>query len=197
MYDSLGTWVSGLFGGPFTAHRNRAALFDDETLYRAMFNEDTDVRNMLFAYRIDQTLSVFKDDLHAKVKGLTEPNDESVLYSYFQYGAFALDVIDMCSSVLDSFLTDPEPDYKTRVTLPDKLIKTRSSAIESLRPLVGLILPPLQQLLATEADDAYRVLRTRDSVERLTAGVRTQVEMYRNTNEAGFNATLPDLELIK
>jgi len=106
-------------------------------------------------------------------------------------------VIDMCSSVLDSFLTDPEPDYKTRVTLPDKLIKTRSSAIESLRPLVGLILPPLQQLLATEADDAYRVLRTRDSVERLTAGVRTQVEMYRNTNEAGFNATLPDLELIK
>ena len=175
--EKLGPWLNSFYGDPITSHRNSPELYDDDAKYHALFSDASDVRHLLFVYRLGEAIGSTKDDYRAATDNLTANETQAALYGYFRYGVFVHVALHLCAVVLAE-LFGGGPSVKKLLVLSDSLERDREAAIKALKPLVGFTLAPIPSEL--ENQDAYKQLRSKEGIEKLAKRVRVSVNQTRS-----------------
>jgi len=98
--EKLGPWLNSFYGDPITSHRNSPELFDNEAKYRSLFSESSDVRHLLFVYRLGDAIGATKDEYRATIDEGRASETDATLYGYFRYGAFTHVALHLCAEML-------------------------------------------------------------------------------------------------
>lgn len=173
-YEKLGPYLSAFYGEPIAAHKNKAELFENESRYRRLFGEDTNVNNLLFVYRLGNAVALAKTSLRSKVNSGTATQDERAKYEYFRYGAFAFVLMHVCAEVLGLWLAPQDVRYKRRVAFEEELLLDQEQSEQLLSQLVNTVLSPIHMHLSDK--DAYQLLKTQAGADATAAHARTIVE---------------------
>lgn len=173
-YEKLGPLLSAFYGEPIAAHKNKADLFENEARYRALFDENTDVRNLAFVYRLGSAIARTKARFKATFEDGNATADDVVKYQYFRYGAFAFVLIHVCAELIGLLLGAQDIGFKKRIRLPDDLLRDADGAEVLLARLAEAALGPVHMHLKDR--DAYQTLKTQTGAEAVAAHARTIVE---------------------
>ncbi len=176
-YERLGPFLSAFYGDPIAAHKNKTELFESEAKYRKLFDENSDIRNLVFAYRLGTAVARTKALLKAKVDDGTATEDEVAKYQYFRYGAFAFVLIHVCAEIIGLLLEAQEVSFKKQVRLPDDLLRDSERSEELFVQLCEVALGPIHMYLSGK--DAYKILKTQTGAEKLARHARTIVEQVK------------------
>ncbi len=174
--SKLAPWLDAYNGQPTRAHRNSPELFENERLYRDLFNDEADVRHLLAVYRLGEAVGATKDYYKQKVKEETASEAEAELYDYFRYGAFTTVAIFLASEVVSEIVGGGRA-VKGRLKLTARYEKDRELTIEYLRKVVEVALAPIPSEL--EEGDAYGKLRTEAGVATLRDRVQVSVRQLK------------------
>jgi len=174
--EKLGPWLNSFYGDPTTSHRNSPELFDDEAKYRSLFNDHSDVRHLLFAYRLGEAVAATKDEYRRKVDAETANETEGNLYSYFRYGAFTHVAIYLVGELLAEIFGGG-PAVKNRFGLASELEESRGEAIEALTRVVKFALPVIPPEL--EGQDAYEQIRSKEGIMKLAGRIRASANQFQ------------------
>ena len=191
--EKLGPWLGSFYGDPITAHRNSPELFQNDTRYRDLFNENSDVRHLLFVYRLGEAIGATKDEYRRSVEQETASETDATLYGYFRYGAFTHAVVHLCAEVLAE-LFGSGPNVKKRFILSDAMARDRQRAIVLMKRLVKFALAPIPSELADS--DAYEQLRSKEGVARLADRVRVTVNQMRSVSPEIVERLKKGVELL-
>jgi len=175
--EKLGPWMNSFYGDPITSHRNSPELFNSDLKYRSLFNDNTDVRHLLFIYRLGEAVGATKDEYREAIAAESANETEAALYGYFRFGAFSHVVLDLCAEML-SELFGGGPNVKGRFALTDPLAQDRQSAIAALKGIVKFTLSPIPSELRNR--DAYEQLRSSPGIE----GLENRVQVTLNQMKA-------------
>lgn len=175
--DKLARWLSAFYSDPGTAHRNSPELYSNETKYRTIFSTNSDVRHLLFVYRLGQAVGKVKDELRTIAKREDAPESAETLYGYFRYGAFSYVVMDLCAETLCNILSTRE---RNRITAPDELLKDEPKALDALTPFVKAVLRPLPAYLREK--DAYVEFKTKAGIDGLKDSVTVSLQQLEDMN---------------
>jgi hypothetical protein len=173
-YEKLGPLLSAFYGDPIASHKNKAELFENESHYRQLFDDDTHVKNLLFVYRLGNAVAMTKSRLRDKVVAGAATGDDRAKYGYFRYGAFAFVLIHVCAEVLGLWLEPREPKYKRRVTLADDMLLNQETAELLLSKLADAALGPMHLFLSGK--DAYQLLKVQSGVDQISQHARALFE---------------------
>jgi hypothetical protein len=174
-YERLGPFLAAFYGDPGAAHRNKADLFENERSYRSLFDDDTHVRNLLFVYRLGNSVQAAKARLKEKVDAQIATADDLATYDYFRYGAFSLVVIHLCATVIGQWLEGVEPRYRRRVTVTDDLLFNPDETESILVKLVEAVLGPVRQYFNNTPDEPYNVFRSQSGIDALSSHVKVMI----------------------
>jgi hypothetical protein len=191
--EKLGPWLNSFYGDPITSHRNSPELFDDETKYRRLFSESSDVRHLLFVYRLGEAIGASKDEYRRSVEQETASETDATLYGYFRYGAFTHAVLHVCAEILAE-LFGGGPNVKKRFVLSDAVARDRERAVALMKKVVKFTLAPIPSELAHE--DAYQQLRSSAGIERLGSRVRVTVNQMRSVSPEIVEKLKEGIELL-
>jgi hypothetical protein len=193
-YEQLGPCLSAFYGDPISAHKNKAELFENESRYRRLFDESTNVRNLLFIYRLWGAVARSKARLKAKLDAETATEDDRAKSQYFRYGAFAFVLIYVCSEVIGLLLGARDPTFKRRVVLEDALLKDVEKSEEFLSRLCDAALGPVHMHL--KGKDAYQVLKTQSGAEAIATHAKTLIEQVHQMKPDTYDEFTKQLRLI-
>jgi hypothetical protein len=193
-YDQLGPFLSAFYGDPIAAHKNKADLYESESRYHQLFRDESNVRNLLFIYRLGGAVALTKSRLREKVDVGTATDDERIKFEYFRYGAFAFVLMHVCAELLGLWLGGQALDYKRRVTLPDELLLDQAASEELLATLVEIVLGPVDAYLRDQ--DAYQVLKTNPGVAAVAQHAKTLVEQVERMQPENYKQITEKLVLV-
>ena len=174
--ERLGPWLNSFYGDPLTSHRNSPHLWDDDKTYRSLFNDVTDVRHLLFVYRLGEAVGSVKDEYRVASDGGTATETESTLYSYFRYGAFFHVALHLCAETLAEAVGGGV-SVKRLFALDGVLSGSHRQGIDALKKVVKFSLAPLPGYLSGR--DAFEHFRSMDTIGTLASQVRTTVNQMR------------------
>ena len=183
--SKLAPWLSAFHDEPIRAHRNSPELFENERIYRALFNDESDVHHLLAVYRIGEAFGEAKDRYRTLVNNQQASPVEEEMYGYFRYGAFTTALIYLASEVLVEIFGGSR-SVKIRLRLERSYESDRESTIEHLQRLVKFTLAPIPSELAE--NDAYAQLRTDPGITRLRERVLVTVRQMDALQEDAIRA---------
>jgi hypothetical protein len=175
--EKLGPWANSFYGQPIQSHRNSPEVFENEGTYRRLFNDRSDVRHLLFIYRLGEAIGATKDEYRALTESGKASETDSTLYSYFRYGVFTHVALHLCAVTLAE-LFGGGPNVKMQFALDDGLVGDRPKAIGALKRTVKFALAPVPSELAGK--DPYEQLRSSAGIENLASRVRVSVKQMQS-----------------
>ena len=196
LYQRLGPFLAAFYGDPGAAYRNKTELFENESRYRRLFDDDTHVKNLLFVYRLGNAVQLAKSRLKAKVSEGTASTDEQAIFDYYRYGAFPLVLIHLCAEVLGLWLEGKDSRYKRRVSLSDDLLLDADKSEDLLSRLVDAVIIPAHQYLKSDDRDAYQITRTQAGVDALTEHVKTMINAVEQMQPSNYESIKKELRII-
>ena len=179
LFEKLGPWLHSFYGDPLTSHRNSPQLWDYERTYRYLFSDTTDVRHLLFVYRLGEAVGGVKDEYRAATEQGTANETDATLYSYFRYGAFNHVAIHVCAETLAEVFGGG-PQVKKRFILSEASVGSRETAMETLKRIVKFSLAPIPAQVS--GGDAYEHFRSSEGISNLASHVRTTVNQMRGVS---------------
>jgi hypothetical protein len=189
-YEKLGPYLSAFYGDPIAAHKNKAELFETESRYRHLFDEHTRVQNLLFIYRLGESVAASKSALRS-LPPETVTADQRRRLDYFRYGSFAFVMMHVCSEVLDLLVSSPDPNFKRRIALRRRLLLDQVKSEALLRQLVDATLGPVDAYLKDR--DAYQELKVQSGVEAIATHARTIVGQVDQLQPGAYEAFKKEL----
>lgn len=171
-FEKLALWLNSFYGNPIRSHRNSREVFDNDIVYRSLFSDSTDVRHLLFVYRLGEAVAATKDEYRALVQEGTASNTHETLYSYFRYGVFTHVALHLCAELLAEVFGGGA-DVKKRLCLSDDIANDRDGAVNTLTRHVKFVLAPVPSQL--KGADAYDKLRSTGGIETLSDSVRANL----------------------
>jgi hypothetical protein len=192
-YEQLGPYLSAFYGDPIAAHKNKAELFENESRYRRLFDDASDVRNLLFIFRLGAGVARAKAELKAKIDGGIATPEEISKYQYFRYGSFGFTLIYVCAEIIGLLMRAPDATYRRRVTLRDAVLRDPDRAEAFTQQLVEQVLGPVHAYL--KGKDAYQLLKTQDGVAAAANHARTIFEQVQQMNAKLYDPLIRDLRL--
>lgn len=191
--EKLGPWLNSFHGDPITSHRNSPELFDNDTKYRSLFSESSDVRHLLFVYRLGEAIGATKDEYRVTIDEDKASETDATLYGYFRYGAFTHVVLHLCAEMLAE-LFGGGPNVKWLFALSDVLKQDREAAIAAMKAVVKFALAPIPSELA--GSDAYEQLRSKEGIDRLASRVRVSLNQMRSVSPETVDRLKKGIELL-
>jgi hypothetical protein len=179
LVERLGPWLNSFYGDPSTSHRNSPELFDNDLKYRSLFNEASNIRHLLFVYRLGEAIAATKDEYREAVAKETASETEAKLYSFFRFGIFTHLALFLAAETLTE-LYGGGAGIKGRFALTEELERNREKSIEVLKRLVKFSLAPIPSELGGE--DPYATLRSIAGQEQLGSRVRVSVNQMRSVD---------------
>ena len=196
-YEKLGPYLAAFYGDPSAAHRNKADLFESEKKYRNLFDDDTHVRNLLFIYRLGDSVQAVKATFKEKVDSGTASDDDSAIYDYFRYGPFPLVVMHLCATVIGLWLEGREKRYRRRITMVDEVLFDAERADAVLAKLVEAVLRPMRQYFANTAEDPYNIIRTQAGIDAISTHVKVMISAVEQMHADNYRAIKSKLILVR
>lgn len=193
LVEKLGPWLNSFYGDPNTSHRNSPELFDNDVKYRALFNQASDVRHLLFVYRLGEAIGATKDDYRDGVEKGTASDTEAKLYSFFRYGIFTHVALFLTAEMLAE-LYGGGPGIKNRFALIEEIERNRKEAIEALKRVVKFTLAPVPSELIEE--DAYAELRSKAGQDKLENRIKVSVNQMRSVEPAVVERLKDGIRLV-
>lgn len=186
-FDKLAPWISSFLGDSYTPHRSKRDLYESDQQYSRLFNNQTDIRNLSFIYRIGETIQTVKDDYKASA-GQPEPADTDVLlYGYFQYGAFQYALIALVARALRTIHASGDAKFGNRIRFcKDDLARDRNVAVDQLAPLIRFVLLAVPVLLGS--DDPYSFFRSRENLEDLETRLAYYLQQHETMQPGTFDS---------
>jgi hypothetical protein len=179
-YEKLGPYLAAFNGDPGGAHRNRAELFENEAKYRQLFDDETEVSNLLFIYRLGEAVQDVKSGLKVKVEEDLATPDEIEIYNYFRYGAFSLVVLYVCAEVIGIWLGGRDLRYRRKVTLVQDVLEDQARTTATLKQIVDIALKPMHQHFQSDERGAYNIIRSQAATVELATKAKTMVSMVES-----------------
>ncbi|WP_420444364.1 AIPR family protein [Candidatus Poriferisodalis sp.] len=174
--SKLAPWLAAFRGEPVLAHRNSPQLFENERTYRALFNDETDIHQLLLVYRLGEAVGATKDKLRRTVQDGRATEFQSKSYGYFRYGAFVTAVIYFASEVLSESL-GIQRQSKDQLRLKPDLASDRALAIAYFQRLVEFTIAPIPTSL--DGSEAYSRLRSEEGIAAVRDRVLVTVAQMR------------------
>lgn len=191
--EKLGPWLNSFYGDPLTSHRNSPELFDNETKYRSLFSDSSDVRHLLFVYRLGEAIGATKDGYRRSLEQDTASETDATVYGYFRYGAFTHVVLHLCAQMLAE-LFGGGPGVKKRFILSDRVARDRDTAVALMKRVVKFTLAPLPSELAET--DAYEQFRSTTGIANLANRVRVSVSQIQSVQPEIVDKLREGIELL-
>lgn len=173
--SQLAPWLAALHGDPGSAHRNSRDLFEDETKYNALFNRSTNVRHLLFTYRLGESIGTLKDDLKSAILAGTGTTDEYREYSYFRFGAFKYVLLDLAGELIVT-LFGSDQSMRGRAALDIPFESQPDEARARLKEVVAFSLKAVREFLA-QSESPSEQFRTTAGINSLRSEVRRAVTL--------------------
>jgi hypothetical protein len=193
-YETLGPYLSAFYGDPLAAHKNKSDLFENEARYRSLFDTASNVRNLLFIYRLGEAVYKVKARLKEKVDRGSASEDEQAKYQHFRYGSFAFIVVNVCSEVIGLLLNARDMSYRKRVTLEDNFLLSQDRSEDLLSQLADAALGPIHMFLMDKDD--YQVLKTQEGVRNLAQNARAFFEQVHKMKPDLYRHLTEPLKLL-
>lgn len=192
--DRLGPFLAAFYGDPLAAHKNKADLYENESLYRGLFDQDTHVKNLLFIYRLGQAVGIAKAELRDRVKEGKATGDEQEKLALFRYGAFAFATVFTCAEIVGLWMEEEDARYRRRVTLEDDILLDQDKSEALLAQFVGVVLDPINAYLADK--DAYQELKTQAGIAGIARHAKLLVQQVAKLNPDNYKTFTDPLTLV-
>lgn len=184
-FEKLTPWLSSFYGDPITAYQNPSELYDLESRYSNLFNSSTEVANLLFIYRLGETMALVKDEYKKIIADNTGDDNMKKINGFFQYPSFNHVLMHICAEALQYILNPPGKDFKYRISLNSEILKDSNRSKNELKKLVGVVLPPIGVYL--DSAGAYSVFKTKKGVDDLTDQVTMSLQQLQKMNNNVFD----------
>jgi len=184
-FEKLTPWLSSFYGDPITAYQDPSELYDLDSRYSALFNISTKVENLLFIYRLGETMALVKDEYKEAVANDIADDNGKKISGFFQYPSFNHVLMHICAEALQYILNPPGKDFKYKITLSSETLKDASKSKNELKKLVEVVLPPIAVHL--DSAGAYSVFKTKKGVDYLTDKVTMSLQQLQKMNNNVFD----------
>jgi len=173
LYEKVGPWLNSFYGDPISSHRNSPEIYEQDAKYSSIFNKYSVVRNIIFVYRLGETIGAVKDELKQKYNDGTANEEDKELYGYFRFPAFSYVVLSICAKALKYILRVGDDDFVYKVKMNDDELKEFEKAKGILSALVKVVLAPIVPYL--KGKQAYTEFKIRSGIEGITAAVLVSI----------------------
>lgn len=184
-YEKVGTWLNSFYGDPISSHRNSSEIYEQDAKYSSIFNTSSDVRNILFIYRLGEAIGVVKDELKQAYNNGTANAEDAELYGYFRYPAFSYVVLSICAKALKYILRVRNEDFVYKVKMQDDNLKEFSRAYGILSALVKLALAPVVPYL--KGKQAYAEFKVKSGIDGITDAVLVSIRQLEAMKPEIYN----------
>lgn len=193
-YEKVGTWLNSFYGDPISSHRNSPEIYEQDAKYSSIFNNTSDIRNILFIYRLGETIGVVKDELKQKYNDGTANAEDIELYGYFRYPAFSYVVLSICAKALKYILRVGNEDFVYKVKMHDDNLREFSKARDILSGLVKIVLAPVVPQL--KGKQAYAEFKVKSGIDSITDAVLITIRQLEAMNPEIFKGLREDIILV-
>jgi len=183
-YEKVGTWLNSFYGDPISSHRNSPDIYEQDSKYSSIFNNLSDVRNILFIYRLGETIGAVKDELKQKYNDETANEQDKELYGYFRFPAFSYVVLSICAKVLKYILRVGNDDFVYKVKMKDDEIRELGKAKGILSGLIKVLLVPIVPYLKEK--QAYAEFKIKSGIDGITDAVLVSISQLEAMNPEIF-----------
>lgn len=179
-YEKVGPWLNSFYGDPISSHRNSPEIYEQDAKYSSIFNSSSVVRNILFVYRLGETIGAVKDELKQKYNDVIASAGDQELYGYFRFPAFSYVVLSICAKALKYILRVSNDDFVYKVKMEDDKLRELGKAIGILSALVKVVVAPIVPHL--RGKQAYAEFKIKGGIDGITDAVLvslTQLEAVK------------------
>ena len=184
-YEKVGTWLNSFYGDPISSHRNSPEIYEQDAKYSSIFNNSSVVRNILFVYRLGETIGIVKDGLKQKYNDGTANEEDKELYGYFRFPAFSYVVLSICAKALKYILRVGADDFVYKVKMNDDELRELGKAKGILSGLVGVVVAPIVPYL--RGKQAYAEFKIKSGIDGITDAVLVSLRQLEAINEEIFD----------
>lgn len=184
-FEKLTPWLSSFYGDPITAYQDPSELYDLDSRYSVLFNNDTKISNLLFVYRLGETMALVKAEYKKAVADNIADDNGKKINGFFQYPSFNHVLMHICAEAIQYILNPPGKDFKYKITLSSEILKDVTKSKSELKKLVEVVLPPIAVYL--DSAGAYSVFKTKKGVDNLTNNVTMSLQQLQKMNENVFD----------
>ena len=182
-YEKVGTWLNSFYGDPISSHRNSPDIYEQDAKYSSIFSNSSVVRNILFVYRLGETIGIVKDELKMKYNDGIAGEDDKELYGYFRFPAFSYVVLSICAKALKYILRVSTEDFVYKVKMKDDELKELEKAKGTLEGLVKVVVAPIVPYL--KGKQAYNEFKIKAGIDAITDAVkgdrlREYINLYKD-----------------
>lgn len=183
-YEKVGPWLNSFYGDPISSHRNSPEIYEQDAKYSSIFNSSSIVRNILFVYRLGETIGTVKDELKQKYSdGIASAEDEE-LYGYFRFPAFSYVVLSICAKALEYILRVGNDYSVYKVKMGDDELRELGKANVILSALVKVVVAPIVPYL--RGKQAYAEFKIKSGVDGITDAVLVSLKQLEAVNPEIF-----------
>jgi hypothetical protein len=173
LYEKVGPWLNSFYGDPISSHRNSPEIYEQDAKYSSIFNKYSVVRNILFVYRLGETIGAVKDELKQKYNDGTANEEDKELYGYFRFPAFSYVVLSICAKALKYILRVGNDNFVYKVKMEDDELKEFEKAKSILSALVKVVLAPIVPYL--KGKQAYTEFKIKSGIDGITDAVLVSI----------------------
>lgn len=184
-YEKVGTWLNSFYGDPVSSHRNSPEIYEQDAKYSSIFNSSSDVRNILFIYRLGETIGSVKDELKQKYNDGTANAEDIELYGYFRFPAFSYVVLSICAKALKYIISTGNEDFVYKIKMNDDDLKALNNAKADLSALVKVVIAPIVPYL--KGKQAYAEFKVKSGVDGIIDAVLVSLRQLEAINPEIFN----------
>jgi hypothetical protein len=183
-YEKVGPWLNSFYGDPISSHRNSPEIYEQDAKYSSIFNTSSDIRNILFIYRLGETIGAVKDEYRQLYNSGSASEDITDLYGFFRFPAFSYVVLSICAKALKNVLKAQNDDFVYKVKMDDKKLKDLNKSKVILEGLVKAALAPIVPYLKDK--QAYAEFKTKTGVDGITSAVLVSLQQLEAINKEIF-----------
>ena len=173
LYEKVGPWLNSFYGDPISSHRNSPEIYEQDAKYSSIFNKYSVVRNILFVYRLGETIGAVKDELKQKYNDGTANEEDKELYGYFRFPAFSYVVLSICAKALKYILRVGNDNFVYKVKMKDDELREFEKAEGILSALVKVVLAPIVPYL--KGKQAYTEFKIKSGIDGITDAVLVSI----------------------
>ena len=183
-YEKVGPWLNSFYGDPISSHRNSPEIYEQDAKYSSIFNSSSVVRNILFVYRLGETIGAVKDELKQKYNDGIASAEDAELYGYFRFPAFSYVVLSICAKALKYILGVGNDNFVYKVKMKDDELRELGKAMGILSALVKVVLAPIVPYL--KGKQAYAEFKIKSGIDGITDAVLVSLRQLEAMNPEIF-----------
>jgi len=194
LYEKLGPILSAFYGDPMASHKNRNELYETESKYRKLFDDNTNVRNLYFIYCLEYAVARKQNDLRNNVIKGTPTEDQKSMHQYFRYAVFKYVLIYVCSNVIGLWVKATD-DFNKKISLHDKILFDQEKREGILYKIIDVVLLAMNSYL--KGKDVYGKIKTHPGVKEISDNVKALVEQVDKMMPETYKEFTNNLVLLK